>query len=91
MRRRANATTHARAINKLGIPPSPHDRRMKMTTFTAVEMARSEGVNPKIARRRLRDAAKANALQAVRLSTTRWVFANNADQRNEVLDEIVAI
>jgi len=64
---------------------------MEMTTFTAVEMARAEGINPKIARRRLRDAAKADALQAVRLLPHRWVFANNTDQRNEVLDEIVAI
>lgn len=62
-----------------------------MTTFTAVQVARAEGINPKIARRRLRDAAKANALQAVRLLPHRWVFANNADQREEVLDEIVAM
>jgi len=62
-----------------------------MTTFTAVQVARAEGVNPKIARRRLRDAAKLNSLMAVRLHPKRWVFAATVDQVAEVSDEIVAI
>ena len=62
-----------------------------MTTFTAVQVARAEGVNPKIARRRLRDAAKAGALMAERLDPKRWVFAATVDQVTEVYDEIVAM
>ena len=50
----------------------------KGSTFTAVQVAHAEGVNPKIARRRSRDAAKLNSLMAVRLHPKRWVFAATA-------------
>jgi hypothetical protein len=61
------------------------------TIFTVAQIARLEGVSPKVARRRMRDAVAANQTLPPRLSNTRWVFANTNSSWDNVADVAVGV